>query len=53
MQIRAFRPDHILVALRGGDHAAWQERGLIDAVLDAFHVPVTVFEIDRAGQVPQ
>jgi len=51
--IRAFRPDHILVALRGGDHAAWQERGLIDAVLDAFHVPVTVFEIDRAGQVPQ
>jgi len=26
---------------------------LIDAVLDAFHVPVTVFEIDRAGQVPQ
>src|SRR4029078_7032174 len=51
--IRAFRPHTILVALRGGDHAAWQERGLIDAVLDAFHVPVTVFEIDRAGQVPQ
>jgi hypothetical protein len=49
--IRAFRPDHILVALRGSDHAAWQERGLIDAVLEAFHVPITVFEIDRAGYV--
>jgi hypothetical protein len=49
--IRAFRPDHILVALRGSDHAAWQERGLIDAVLEAFHVPITVFEIDRAGHV--
>jgi hypothetical protein len=50
--IRAFRPDHILVALRGSDHAAWQERGLIDAVLEAFHVPITVFEVDRAGSVP-
>jgi hypothetical protein len=51
--VRTFRPDHILVALRGADHAAWQERGLIDAVLEAFHVPVTVFEIDPAGQVPR
>jgi hypothetical protein len=51
--VRAFRPDHILVALRGADHAAWQEQGLIDAVLEAFHVPITVFEIDRAGQVPR
>jgi hypothetical protein len=49
--IRAFRPDHILVALRGSEHASWQERGLIDAVLEAFHVPITVFEIDRAGHV--
>jgi hypothetical protein len=50
--IRMFRPDHILVALRGADHAAWQERGLVDAVLEAFHVPITVFEIDQAGLVP-
>jgi hypothetical protein len=49
--VRAFRPDHILVALRGADHAAWQERGLIDAVLEAFHIPITVLEIDRAGQL--
>ncbi len=50
--IRAFRPDHILVALRAADHAAWQERGLIEAVREEFELPVTVFEIDRAGQVP-
>jgi hypothetical protein len=50
--IRMFRPDHILVALRGADHAAWQERGLIDAVLAAFHVPITVFEIDQARLAP-
>jgi hypothetical protein len=49
--IRAFGPDHILIALRGADHAAWQERGLIDAVLKAFHIPITVFEIDQAGQL--
>jgi hypothetical protein len=49
--VRAFRPDHILVALRGADHAAWQERGLIDAVLEALHIPITVLEIDRAGQL--
>ena len=48
--VRAFQPDHILVGLRASDHAAWQERGLIDAVIEAFHLPVTVFEVDRAGQ---
>lgn len=49
--IREFRPDHILVALRGADHAAWQERGLLDSLRE-FHIPITVFEIDRAGHVP-
>jgi hypothetical protein len=51
--IRQFRPDHILVALRGADHAAWQEHGLVDAVLASFHIPITVFEIDRGGEVPR
>jgi hypothetical protein len=51
--IRQFRPDHILVALRGADHAAWQEHGLVDAVLASFHIPITVFEIDRGGHVPR
>ena len=50
--IRAFRPDHILIALRSADHDAWQERGLIDALRRDFHLPMTVFEIDRAGRVP-
>jgi hypothetical protein len=50
--IRAFRPDHILIALRGADHDAWQERQLVDRALERFHIPITVFEIDRAGHVP-
>jgi hypothetical protein len=50
--IRSFRPDHILIALRSADHDAWQERGLIDALRSAFHTPMTIFEIDRAGRVP-
>ena len=50
--IRGFRPDHILIALRSADHDAWQERGLLDALRSAFHIPMTVFEIDRAGRVP-
>ena len=51
--IRAFAPDHILVALRSGDHAAWQERHLLDRLQEAFHIPTTVFDLDRAGRVPE
>ena len=50
--IGRFRPAHILLALRAADHSAWQERGLTDRVVEAFHIPVTVFEIDRLGRVP-
>ena len=50
--IRDFAPDHILVALRGRDHAAWQERGLLDELQTIFGIPLTVFELDRAGRVP-
>jgi hypothetical protein len=50
--IRDFRPDHILIALRGADHDAWQERHLIDDIRLRFHIPITVFELDRAGHVP-
>jgi hypothetical protein len=49
--IRRFRPDHILLALRAADHSAWQERGLTDRVRERFHIPLTIFEIDRAGHV--
>jgi hypothetical protein len=47
-----FRPDHILIALRSADHSAWQERHLVDKVREAFHIPLTTFEIDRRGQIP-
>jgi hypothetical protein len=50
--IRSFQPDHILLALRSADHDAWQERGLLDALRRAFHIPMTIFEIDQSGRVP-
>ena len=50
--VRRFRPDHILLALRASDHSAWQERGLTDRVREAFHIPLTLFELDHSGRVP-
>jgi hypothetical protein len=41
--IRGFSPDHVLIALRGEDRAGWQERGLLDQLLERFGVPITVF----------
>jgi hypothetical protein len=43
--IREFSPDHLLIALRGRDRAGWQERGLLDSILERFQVPMTVFEL--------
>jgi hypothetical protein len=50
--VRRFRPHHILIALRAADHSAWQERRLVDRVRQAFHLPLTIFEIDASGRVP-
>jgi hypothetical protein len=50
--VRRFQPHHILIALRAADHSAWQERRLVDRVRETFHIPITVFEIDRVGRVP-
>jgi hypothetical protein len=50
--VRRFRPHHILIAMRASDHSAWQERQLVDRVREAFHIPLTIFEIDQAGGVP-
>jgi hypothetical protein len=50
--VRRSRPHHILIFLRAADHSAWQERQLIDRVREAFHIPITVFEIDHVGRVP-
>ena len=49
--IREFVPDHILVALRSSDHSGWQERGLLDQIIE-FGIPITVFQLDRAGRSP-
>jgi hypothetical protein len=43
--MREFGADHILVAMRSGDRAGWQERGLLDELVDRFSVPVTVFQV--------
>ena len=49
--MRKFVPDHMLIALRASDHDAWLEKGLLDEIRHAFHIPMTVFEIDRSGRV--
>ena len=45
--VRTFAPDHILIALRGGQDADWQERGLLDQVRRRFRLPLTVFVVDE------
>src|SRR4051812_31287367 len=40
---RQFTPDHLLIALRSQERAGWQERNLLDQVLERFRVPLTVF----------
>ena len=50
--IRLFHPDHILIALRASDSSGRQERHLVERILERFHIPVTVFELDRAGRLP-
>ena len=51
--IRSFEPDHILIALRQSEHAGWQEHGLVEEVRQRFRVPLTIFEIDAEGHVPE
>ncbi len=40
--IEDFRPDHILVGLRGTGERGWQEHGLLEDVLKRFGLPITV-----------
>jgi nucleotide-binding universal stress UspA family protein len=44
-----FAPDHILLALRGPEHANWQERGLVEHIERRFGLPVTSFAVSRDG----
>ena len=48
--VRAFDPDHIVLALRNPEHADWQEKGLIDRIQSEVEIPLTVFQIDAQGQ---
>jgi hypothetical protein len=43
--IRDFAPDHLLIGLRRGDRAGWQERGLLDQIQERFAIPMTVFQL--------
>jgi hypothetical protein len=49
--VRLFSPDHILIGLRAGGQAAWQERSLVPRVKQAFGLPVTAIAIDHDGRV--
>ena len=44
-----FHPDHILIGLRSSEHVNWQERRLIEKVVDRFGLPVTTYEVDCGG----
>ena len=43
--IRDFAPDHLLIALRAGHSAGWQERGLLDQLQERFGLPMTAFAL--------
>lgn len=43
--IRGFAPDHLLIAVRSGTQAGWQERGLLEEIQQRFDIPMTVFQL--------
>jgi hypothetical protein len=43
--VRQFGPDHLLIGLRPEVRAGWQEKGLLDQVLERFAIPTTVFQL--------
>jgi hypothetical protein len=47
--VAQWQPDHILVAVRGPEHAHWQEKGLIDQIESRFNLPVTTYVVDPLG----
>jgi hypothetical protein len=48
--VMEFQPDHILLALRGHEHASWQEKGLIQRIRDRFSLPLTTYAVDPQGR---
>lgn len=45
--IREFAPDHLLIGLRREDRSGWQERRLLDRILERFEMPMTVVQLPR------
>jgi hypothetical protein len=43
--VRSFGPDHLLIGLRAGARAGWQEQGLLDQIERRFAIPMTVFQL--------
>jgi hypothetical protein len=43
--LRDFPADHVLIALRRGQTSGWQERGLLEQVVERIRLPLTVFEL--------
>jgi hypothetical protein len=43
--VAEFEPDHILIGLRSAERSGWQERGLLDQLVERFSVPITVFRL--------
>ena len=41
--IREFSPDHLLIALRSGEAAGWQEKSLLEQIQQRFGLPMTTF----------
>ena len=50
--IRDFLPDHILLALRRGDHSGWQERGLLDQIRELGYPHYRCSARPWAGRLP-
>ena len=41
--LEEYDADHILIAIRGQGEGDWQERGLVEQIVERFRLPVTVF----------
>lgn len=50
--VAEFQPNHILLGLRGPDHAYWQERGLITHIEERFGLPLTTFPVHSEPHMP-
>ena len=43
--IREFAPDHLMIGLRREDRSGWQERRLLDRIMERLEIPMTVFHV--------